>query len=105
MHAGGQAQKGLADAALYKREGVFQIETFLYETGDKIQETRGRSACGAHFSPALLVSLVSLFIAGFRPMWVYTESSEAAGSTIIKQAPWPFLLSTATCPSCFWMMP
>jgi hypothetical protein len=42
----------------------------LYETRDKIQDTRGRSACGAHFSPELLESLVSLFVVGLRPMWV-----------------------------------
>ena len=48
---------------------VAEIEG-LYETIDKIEETRGRSACGAHFSPELLESLVSLFVVGLRPMWV-----------------------------------
>ena len=37
---------------------------FLYETRDKIQETRGRRACGAHFDPALFATLVSLFVVG-----------------------------------------
>ena len=56
----------------------------LYENRDKIQETRGRSACGAHFSPELLESLVSLFVVGLRPMWVIENGPGFKNLEIIK---------------------
>jgi hypothetical protein len=57
-----------------KSKGFFILVFYMkLETRYKKQETRGRSACGAHFSPELLESLVSLFVVGLRPMWVYKK--------------------------------